>query len=81
MPGPPNFRGGNHWLTKTQYDIYQLSQREVKSGMVTENQDNLIMRIFHQQRLEIENKTFEDIEKQEAGPEFGAGNFITNIDF
>mmetsp|Transcript_1246 Transcript_1246/g.1125 ORF Transcript_1246/g.1125 Transcript_1246/m.1125 type:complete len:137 (-) Transcript_1246:462-872(-) len=65
VPGPSNFKGGNHWLTKTQYDIYQLSQREIRSGMITENQDNLVMRIFHQQRMELENKRLDDRDKSE----------------
>ena len=72
-PGPANFKGGNHWLTKTQYDIYQLSWREVQSGMITENQDNLIMRIFHQQREEIKNKNFEDVEKLDVHSKSGWG--------
>ncbi|CAI2381782.1 unnamed protein product [Moneuplotes crassus] len=48
--GSPNFKGGNQWLSRHQYNLYKQAVREIKNGMVTEHQATLLMSIFHQQR-------------------------------
>jgi hypothetical protein len=57
MNTPPNFNGGNQWLTKLQYDLYLQFCKEAIEGRVKENTDAHVMDLFHrQQKLkDVEN--------------------------
>jgi ABC-type multidrug transport system fused ATPase/permease subunit len=46
----PNFKGGNQWLSKVQYELYKQYAKDVKEGKVLPNSDARIMELFIRQR-------------------------------
>lgn len=75
--GQPNFRGGHQWLNKYQYSVYKLAMREVNTGMVTENQENLIMTMFHQQREVLEKNKNQRLSEEDQHQEHPEGTFLS----
>ena len=62
---PPNFNGGNQWLTKLQYEMYLAYCREVREGRVLEHCDPRIQETFIKQRRIMEKINIETMNKQQ----------------
>lgn len=47
---PPNFKGGDQWLTRVQYEMYKEYLREVDEGRVREFPEPQVIDLFQKQR-------------------------------
>lgn len=61
---PSNFKGGQQWMTKLQFEMYLHYHREVREGKVKENAEDRIMEMFHKQRKVLDNQNIKTINRQ-----------------
>jgi hypothetical protein len=75
-----NFKGGQQWMTKLQFEMYLHYQREVREGKVKENAEDRIMEMFHKQRKVSDNQSIKAINRQYDFQQLAQSKYTLNCE-